>query len=154
MNKQDLAEELSNKVAGVSRAQAEKLLDVMTRVITEKLRAGEIVTLAGFGAFSAKKRKGRIGFNPRNVQEKIEIPAITVAKFKPGKKLKDSLKRVDQPLIEEEPAEGLELVEGEESSEESVPESSEANSPSSGSDDGESTSEPETSEATEEEPRE
>ncbi|MBU1179744.1 HU family DNA-binding protein [Patescibacteria group bacterium] len=117
MNKQQLAEELSSKVAGTSRAQAEKLLDVMTRTITEKLRAGEDVVLAGFGAFSAKKRKGRVGVNPRNVQEKIEIPAVTVAKFKPGKKLKDSLKRVDRPLIEEESTEGHEPVEEEETEE-------------------------------------
>ena len=123
MNKQELAEELSNKVAGVSRAQAERLLDVMTRTITEKLRADEIVSLAGFGAFSAKKRKGRTGVNPRNVNEPIEIPAVTVAKFKPGKNLKDSLKRKDRPLfIEEEPeeevpAEGPEPVEGAEEQE-------------------------------------
>ena len=96
MNKQQLAEELGNKVAGISRAQAEKMLDLMTRIITEKLRAGEDVIFAGFGAFSSRKRKGRIGVNPRNVNEKIEIPDTLVAKFKPGKNLKDSLKRAGQ----------------------------------------------------------
>ena len=101
MNKQQLAEELSNKVAGVSRAQAEKILDIMTRTITEKLRAGEEVIFAGFGAFSSKTRKGRIGVNPRNVNEKINIPDTLVAKFKPGKNLKDSLKRAGQMPEEE-----------------------------------------------------
>jgi len=48
--------------------------------------------LTGFGAFSARTRKGRIGVNPRNIEEKITIPPVKVAKFKAGKNLKDSLK--------------------------------------------------------------
>jgi len=95
INKQQLAEELSNQVSGVSRAQAKRLLDVLTEIITEQLCLGEIVVLSGFGAFSARKRKGRIGVNPRNPKEQIEMPAVTVAKFKAGKNLKDALKASD-----------------------------------------------------------
>lgn len=93
MNKTQLAHSLSEKVAGVSKAQAEKILDEMTKLITVNLIKGEEVVLAGFGAFSSKKRKGRVGVNPRNVKEAITIPAVTVAKFKPGKNLKDALKK-------------------------------------------------------------
>ncbi|MEK7072789.1 MAG: HU family DNA-binding protein, partial [Patescibacteria group bacterium] len=46
----------------------------------------------GFGAFSARKRKGREGINPRNPSEKITIPSVVVAKFKAGKNLKEALK--------------------------------------------------------------
>lgn len=96
MNKAELALALHEKV-GISKAQAENALEELTKVITEKLIAGEEVTLAGFGAFSSKKRKGRVGVNPRNVKEAINIPSVTVAKFKPGKNLKESLKKGDRP---------------------------------------------------------
>lgn len=95
MNKTGLAHALSEKVGGVSRSQAEKLLDELTKLITQKLIAGEEVVLAGFGAFSSKKRKGRTGVNPRNVKQAIQIPSVKVAKFKPGKNLKDALKKSD-----------------------------------------------------------
>lgn len=97
MNKAQLAESLSAKVTGVSRAQAERLLDEMTKLITQKLIAGEEVVFAGFGAFSSKKRKGRTGVNPRDTKQSIQIPSVKVAKFKPGKNLKDSLKKSDRP---------------------------------------------------------
>lgn len=97
MNKSQIAQELSNKVHGVSRAQTERLLDELTALITQKLIAGEEVVFAGFGAFSSKKRKGRVGVNPRDTKQAIQIPSVTVAKFKPGKNLKDSLKKSDRP---------------------------------------------------------
>jgi len=56
------------------------------------LQAGNEVNIAGFGAFSAKTRAGRIGVNPQNPSQKIEIPPVTVPKFKAGKRLKDALK--------------------------------------------------------------
>ncbi|MBT7228017.1 DNA-binding protein, partial [Candidatus Parcubacteria bacterium] len=34
----------------------------------------------------------RMGVNPQNPKEKIQIPAVVVPKFKSGKTLKDALK--------------------------------------------------------------
>jgi len=101
MNKIQLAQELSDRIGGMSRAQAEKLLEEFTKLVTEKLISGDEVVLAGFGAFSARKRKGRVGVNPRNIKEQINIPSVVVAKFKPGKNLKDALKKSGQePAVE------------------------------------------------------
>ena len=58
----------------------------------ETLKAGGEVTIAGFGAFSAKQRAGRTGVNPQNPSQKIQIPPVVVPKFKAGKALKDALK--------------------------------------------------------------
>lgn len=91
MNKAGLIDVISQKV-GISKKEAEEALDTLTNTITDKLKAGEEVTLTGFGAFSARTRKGRIGVNPRNINEKIEIPSVKVAKFKAGKNLKEALK--------------------------------------------------------------
>lgn len=91
MNKAELIEAASQK-AGVARKDAENIIDAVTDIITERLKQGDEVTLTGFGAFSARTRKGRIGVNPRNPSEQIDIPSVTVPKFKAGKNLKEALK--------------------------------------------------------------
>lgn len=91
MNKADLIEAISAKV-GVPKKETEDIIDSMLDIIVDKLKAGQEVTLTGFGAFSARTRKGRVGVNPRNPQEKIDIPSVTVPKFKAGKNLKEALK--------------------------------------------------------------
>jgi len=103
MNKAQLAQTLSEKLSFISKSQGERLLDELTSIITAKMKAGEAVVLAGFGAFSARKRKGRIGVNPRNTGEKINIPSALVAKFKAGKNLKDSLKKSVNGTAPQEP---------------------------------------------------
>ena len=91
MNKAELINSLSDKV-GVSKKQAEDLIEAFTNLVTQTLKAGGEVTIAGFGAFSAKQRAGRMGVNPQNPSEKIQIPPVVVPKFKAGKALKDALK--------------------------------------------------------------
>jgi DNA-binding protein HU-beta len=49
------------------------------------------LTLTGFGTFMVAKRKARSGRNPRTGKV-IKISATKVAKFKPGNKLKASVK--------------------------------------------------------------
>lgn len=91
MNKAELAQKIADKV-GITKAQAEASLEAFTEATTAEMKAGGEVVLTGFGTFSARARKGREGINPRNPQEKIKIPTVTVAKFKSGKNLKDALK--------------------------------------------------------------
>jgi len=91
MNKAELIEVISEKV-GVSKKQTEDVIDTMVDTIVAKLKAGDEVTLTGFGAFSARTRKGRVGVNPRNPDQKIDIPSVVVPKFKAGKNLKEALK--------------------------------------------------------------
>lgn len=104
MNKAELIEVISDKV-GISKKDTEGVIDTMTATIIEKLKSGGEVTLTGFGAFSARTRKGRIGVNPRNPQEKIKIPSVVVPKFKAGKNLKEALKNGDVPASSPAPAE-------------------------------------------------
>lgn len=91
MNKAELATRLADKL-NISKKLAEDLLEAFEEVITRALLNGEEVTLAGFGTFSARTRKGRMGVNPQNPSEPIEIPSVVVPKFKAGKALKDTLK--------------------------------------------------------------
>jgi len=91
MNKAELAEAIATK-AGLTKNQAVEILDVFEDIVTTTIKGGSEVTLTGFGTFSAKQRASRMGVNPQNPSEKIQIPAVTVPKFKAGKALKDALK--------------------------------------------------------------
>lgn len=91
MNKAALAQKIADKV-GVSKRESEAMIEAFVDLVTEQLKANSEVTIAGFGAFSAKTRAGRVGVNPQNPTEKIQIPPVTVPKFKAGKGLKDALK--------------------------------------------------------------
>jgi DNA-binding protein HU-beta len=91
MNKAELAQKLAEKL-NVPKRGAEDMLNAFVEEITASLKKGEEVVLTGFGAFSAKKRAARQGVNPQNPSQKIQIPAVTVPKFKAGKALKDALK--------------------------------------------------------------
>jgi len=91
MNKADLAQALSEKM-NISKKEAEDMINNMLDITTATLKRGEEVVLTGFGAFSAKKRAPRVGVNPQNPSIKINIPAVTVPKFKAGKALKDALR--------------------------------------------------------------
>lgn len=91
MNKAALIERLAADAA-VTRKQAESLLDSLVNVIIGELKAGREVTITGFGTFLARTRHARGGVNPQKPTERIQIPQVTVAKFKTGKTLKDALK--------------------------------------------------------------
>lgn len=91
MNKAELAIRLAEKL-NISKKLAEDFLAEFEELVTRALLNGEEVTIAGFGTFSARTRKGRMGVNPQNPSEPIEIPSVVVPKFKAGKALKDTLK--------------------------------------------------------------
>lgn len=87
MKKADLVAKMASD-AGITKVQAEKALASFMAATEAALKAGEKVTLIGFGTFSTVSRKARIGRNPQTGKE-IKIPAKTSAKFSPGKALKD-----------------------------------------------------------------
>ncbi len=92
MNKPELIEKVALN-AGVDKSVAERVLESFVHTVIASLQSNEEVTLTGFGTFSARVRKARMGVNPRNPSERIRIPTVVVPKFKAGKTLKDSLKK-------------------------------------------------------------
>ncbi len=91
MNKAKLIETISTKT-DIHKKEGEKVLDTFEQTTMEALKANDDVTLTGFGTFSSRVRNARMGVNPRNPKEKIQIPTVTVPKFKAGKNLKEFLK--------------------------------------------------------------
>jgi len=91
MNKAELINVIAERV-GVTKKQAEDMIEAFVDIVTSELVKDSDVTIAGFGQFMAKTRAGRTGVNPQNPTEKIQIPPVRVPKFKAGKGLKDALK--------------------------------------------------------------
>lgn len=78
------------EMVDISKAQAARTLDALHDTITDILQQGDSITFVGFGTYAVSERAAREGRNPQTGAA-MHIPATTVAKFKAGKKLKDSL---------------------------------------------------------------
>jgi DNA-binding protein HU-beta len=90
MTKAELVEKMA-KDAGISKVAASAALSSFMEGIAKALKKKDgKVTLVGFGTFSKTRRKARKGRNPQTGAP-IKIKACNVVKFKPGKKLKDSV---------------------------------------------------------------
>ena len=90
MNKTELVAALAEK-SGVSKKDAEKVLNAFLETVQETVKADDKVQLVGFGTFESKARAAREGKNPQT-GEKIKIAACKVPSFKAGKAFKDMLK--------------------------------------------------------------
>ena len=89
MNKTELVAAVAAK-AGLTKKDAERVVNATVEAITESLVKGEKVQISGFGIFEAKSREARVGRNPRT-KESIQIPATRLPVFKASKTLKDSV---------------------------------------------------------------
>jgi DNA-binding protein HU-beta len=89
-NKMDLVDKV-HAVVGGTKADAERAVEAMIAAITDFLKRGDEVSIAGLGIFEAKTRAGRTGRNPRT-GETIQIKAMKVPKFRASKTLKDAIK--------------------------------------------------------------
>ncbi len=89
MNKAEFVGAVAD-AADLTKADAAKALDGIIQVIRKTLKAGDDVSLVGFGTFTVRKRAARTGRNPQTGAT-IKIKASKVPAFKAGKALKDAL---------------------------------------------------------------
>lgn len=89
-NKMDIVEKVAQTI-NCTKADAERAVEAMIDMITNTLKSGGDVSVAGLGIFEAKMRQGRMGRNPRTGAS-IQIKAMRVPKFRASKTLKDALK--------------------------------------------------------------
>jgi len=89
MTKAELVTTVAEK-AKISKKDAAAAIDAFCGAVKDVLKNDDKISLLGFGTFSTGKRAARTGKNPQTGKE-IKIAAATVAKFKPGKGLKDAI---------------------------------------------------------------
>lgn len=87
MNKAELIERMA-KSSKMPKSVCKKILETFIDTVEKTLKSGNSVVLTGFGTFGVMKRKARLGVNPATKQ-KMNIPAKKVARFRPGRKLRD-----------------------------------------------------------------
>ena len=91
MNKTDLIEALQNK-AGISKKEAETVVNLFIKEIFNALATGDRVEIRGLCSFCIKNYKGYTGRNPKT-GEHVEVKSKKLPVFKCGKELKE---RVDK----------------------------------------------------------
>ncbi|MEN3266032.1 HU family DNA-binding protein [Pseudonocardia sp.] len=81
MNKTQLIDALAARIG--DRRTAASAVDGLLETIIETVRAGDSVSLTGFGVFETRARAARVARNPRT-GEIVDVPATTVPAFRPG----------------------------------------------------------------------
>ncbi len=89
MNKSELIDAIAAE-SGLTKADSKRALEALVASVGGALKAGDKVSLVGFGTFATSVRPERTGRNPRT-KETITIPAKKVVRFKPGSELSDSV---------------------------------------------------------------
>ncbi len=78
------------KDAGITKREAERVLESLMLHLKRALKKGERVTLVGFGTFSVSRRKAKMARVP-GIAKSVRVSARRVARFKPGSALKAAL---------------------------------------------------------------
>ena len=92
MTKSELIARLAEQNPTLYYRDIEKLVNTVFDTITTALVEGNRVELRGFGAFSIRERKARLGRNPRT-GEAVNVDAKRMPFFKMGKGMKERLNR-------------------------------------------------------------
>ena len=92
MIKSELVQKISEENPHLFQRDVERLVNTIFNEIIDALSSGRRIELRGFGAFSVKHRKPRLGRNPRTGRS-VEVEEKIVPFFKPGKLMKDKLNK-------------------------------------------------------------
>lgn len=98
MNRGQLIQRLAAN-AGVTRVEATRMLDAVLDVVREGLDEDGSVALSGFGTFTTRQRKARMGRHP-STGKPVQVPAGTRVGFRASRKLHESLAANQSPPVE------------------------------------------------------
>jgi len=100
VNKGEFAVVIADRTE-LSKAAASRAVDGILETLTEAMAEHDEVSFAGWGKFSAQRRKGRDARDPRNPRRTIHIAPAYVPKFKAGAALRREIQ--DGVLAEPQP---------------------------------------------------
>ncbi len=92
MTRSELIAKLAAKNPTLYHRDIERLVSTILDEIASALERGDRVELRGFGAFSVRQRKARLGRNPRSGAS-VQVAEKNVPFFKMGKGMRDRLNR-------------------------------------------------------------
>ena len=92
INKKELIEIIANEQDQLPYKDIELSVKTIIESMIDSLKKGKRIEIRGFGSFSLRYRKPRIGRNPKSGQS-VNIQERYVPHFKPGKNLKERVKQ-------------------------------------------------------------
>ena len=92
LTKKDLVNSIYMQI-GFSKKISETLIDEFFSLIIYNLNNENKIKLSNFGTFSIRKKKSRIGRNPKTKEKKI-ITERNVVLFKPSKEFKQLINQI------------------------------------------------------------
>ena len=92
INKKDLIEIIAKEQDQLPYRDIELSVKTIIKSMVNSLKKGERIEIRGFGSFSLRYRKPRVGRNPKSGQS-VNIEERYVPHFKPGKSLKERVKQ-------------------------------------------------------------
>ena len=93
LTKKDLVNLIYMQI-GFSKNVSENLIDDFFQTVVDNLKKEKILKLSKFGTFSIRKKKSRIGRNPKTKENKV-ISERNVVLFKPSKEFKEFVNLVN-----------------------------------------------------------
>ena len=90
MTKFELISRLAAANPHLYQRDVERIVTTIFEEISSALSRGDRVELRGFGAFSVKARRARVGRNPRT-GESVNVSEKFIPYFKTGKQLREKL---------------------------------------------------------------
>ena len=90
MTKSELILKITSKNSYLYHKDVYKIIDTLFDCVTKALKDGDRVELRGFGTFTTKLRKARIGRNPKT-GDPVAIPQKKMPFFKMGKSMKERI---------------------------------------------------------------
>ena len=90
MTRTEMEQKLA-KQCDCTQKKAGELIKAFCELVGDELKAGNTVSIMGFGKFTASKVKGREGKNPQNPKETLVIPDTIRVYFSSGQQLKDKV---------------------------------------------------------------
>ncbi|MEM6846670.1 MAG: integration host factor subunit beta [Pseudomonadota bacterium] len=90
MIKSELITRLAAKNPHLYQREVEGVVNAIFKEIADAMRDGNRVELRGFGAFSVRQRKPRLGRNPRT-GEPVDVTEKSVPFFRTGKEMRERI---------------------------------------------------------------
>jgi len=97
MTKADLVRVISAET-GIIRKDVALAVDAFLDSVKDSMKDGKHIEIRGFGTFKLKKRKSRIGRNPKT-DEKVEVPARIVPTFKFSRAFKEEVNEANNDKL-------------------------------------------------------
>jgi len=92
MTKAQIIERVSEQVTGLTKRQAEIVVNTIFNSIRQSLQRGDKTEIRGFGSFRLRSRRMKEGRNPKTGAT-VSVPAKKVPFFKAGKELKELMNK-------------------------------------------------------------